>query len=256
MKTLFICDDLNTAEAVAIASKKGYGVEVQAYWRPENVVGNQALVDRDKVIIEGMNMLSIHGPFADLSPGSYDPLVRQLARTRFDQVVGIANELSIGRMILHHGYVPKTSQYELWKTRCTAFFRDFLVDKPDTFHIHLENLHELDPALMSDVVAAVDDPRFDICLDIGHAHCNSKTDVVDWIEALGKQIGYVHMHDNHGETDEHLGLGCGTMPMVDVCNALNDYSPEAIWALEVQFSAMEQSLQWLVEHGFLPDENA
>jgi sugar phosphate isomerase/epimerase len=87
------------------------------------------------------------------------------------------------------------------------FWHDFLSDKDPNIRIHLENMLELDPELISDVVRSIDRANLDINLDIGHAHCNSNTPVIKWIERLGSQIGYVHLHDNHGQSDEHLGLG-------------------------------------------------
>lgn len=67
----------------------------------------------------------------------------------------------------------------------------------------------------------------------------------EWIEALGGQIGYVHLHDNRGDEDEHLGLGSGTIPMREVCAALERQSPEAIWAMEIKVPYLEESVDWL-----------
>lgn len=75
--------------------------------------------------------------------------------------------------------------------------------------------------------------------------------VVTWVETLRTHIGYVHLHDNHGESDEHLGLGLGTIPLDEVCQALQHYAPTAVWALETQVSDIESSLRWLEEHDFL-----
>ena len=75
--------------------------------------------------------------------------------------------------------------------------------------IHLENMLEHDPAILLDVVAGIGHPAVDVCLDIGHVQANARVPVLRWIEVLGNNIGYVHLHDNHGAEDEHLGLGCG-----------------------------------------------
>ena len=110
---------------------------------------------------------------------------------------------------------------------------------------------ELDPSLISDFIDSLSDLRIDANLDIGHAHCNSKVNVLNWIEKLGKRIGYVHFHDNHGKDDEHLGLGKGTIPMIDACNALNQLAPQAYWAIEAEDKGITTSLDWLNEHNFL-----
>ena len=64
-------------------------------------------------------------------------------------------------------------------------------------------------------------------------------------------LGYVHLHDNHGESDEHLGLGQGTIPVSEVCQALQHYAPTAIWGIETALPHMESSVHWLEEHDFL-----
>jgi len=37
----------------------------------------------------------------------------------------------------------------------------------------------------------------------------------------------------------------GTISMCEVCHALNEYAPQAIWALEAKRQFLEDSLEWL-----------
>ena len=73
-----------------------------------------------------------------------------------------------------------------------------------------------------------------------------------WIRRLGKRIGYVHLHDNNGERDEHLAFGEGTIPLADVCRALEEEAPDAVWTVELAggIPDLQKSMEWLVEHGF------
>ena len=57
---------------------------------------------------------------------------------------------------------------------CKIFWQTFLEGKPGQVRFHIENMLEYDPVLLSDVIAAIDRPNVDICLDVGHTHCNSK----------------------------------------------------------------------------------
>jgi len=59
----------------------------------------------------------------------------------------------------------------------------------------------------------------------------------------------VHIHDNHGETDEHLGLGKGNIPLEAVFSDLKKHSPDAIWALEAEGDGLLQSIRWLKDKG-------
>ncbi|HEU69074.1 MAG TPA: sugar phosphate isomerase/epimerase [Candidatus Acetothermia bacterium] len=49
------------------------------------------------------------------------------------------------------------------------------------------------------------------CLDFGHLHTLGG-EPASYVAALGERLVHVHLHDNHGERDEHLPLGTGTVP--------------------------------------------
>jgi sugar phosphate isomerase/epimerase len=251
MKRLQLCDDGMVLQVTPIAAANGCGIEIQAFYDPALLQKEPDAIEIHKKAIEKIGARSLHGPFTDLCPGSMDNMVRELARNRYDIAVNMATTLGAVDIVLHHGYVPGTSYPTGWLSRSTTFWQKFLDELPETINIHIENLLEHDPGLISEVVGAVKRKNFDICLDIGHAHCNSKKSVLHWIEKLKNQIGYVHLHDNHGQTDEHLGLGSGTIPMQEVCRALNEYAPGAIWSIEAQPKYIEKSLKWLKENGFL-----
>jgi sugar phosphate isomerase/epimerase len=251
LQALYICDECHIADASALCRTDGYGLEVQSFYDPEYIVREANALELHREALKEIPERTLHGPFGDLCPGSFDPMVREVARTRMEQAVTIAGQLGISRFVFHHGYVPGTSFPDRWLVRATAYWQDLLKNKPESLRIHLENHLENDPGMLSDVVDSINDVRLNLCLDIGHVHCCARQSIVKWIERLTHRIGYVHMHDNHGQTDEHLGLGEGTIPMVDVCAALEEYAPDAIWAIESEFRKVPESLDWLTSHGFI-----
>lgn len=251
MQALVFCDDADLQSTIPLCHTYKRGIEIQSFYDPQLLHQIPEAVEIHRQALESIELRAMHGPFADLCPGSFDPLVAQVARQRFDWAAAIAAQFNISHLILHHGYVPGTSEIGNWIRRCTRFWREFLNTLPDTLVMHLENMLEREPAFLADVITAIDRPNINICLDIGHVHCHSAIPLLTWIESLGPHIGYVHLHDNHGETDEHLGLGQGTIPLDEMCQALQHYAPTAVWALETQVSNMETSLHWLEEHGFL-----
>jgi sugar phosphate isomerase/epimerase len=178
-------------------------------------------------------------------------MIRDVARSRFEWAGRVAGELDATHIVLHHGYVPGTSMPSRWLARCRRFWMDFLATQSPGVQFHLENMLEHDPELLADVVAAINHPQVDVCLDVGHVHCHSTLSLVRWIERLGRQIGDVHLHDNHGTDDEHLGLGDGTIPLGEVCQALEAYAPQALWTIEAQPASLESSLRWLQQQGLM-----
>jgi sugar phosphate isomerase/epimerase len=70
-----------------------------------------------------------------------------------------------------------------------------------------------------------------ICLDLGHAHIT--VGVSEAIATLGKRIVSVHVHDNHGEKDEHLWPGDGTIDWPATARALKDLAAPPATVLEI-----------------------
>ena len=249
MTALVLCDGFKVMQVALLAVKYHCGIEIQSFYQPDILAREPELLDIHKKAIAGIGIRSMHGPFADLCPGSVDVMVRDVARKRYNQAADVCKQLDVSHIILHHGYVPGTSSPGGWLSRCVPFWQSYLDSIPDSLTVHLENILDHDPGLLLELVNSVARTNFDICLDIGHAHCLSKQTVLDWIKKLGRRIGHVHIHDNSGIADEHLGLGRGTIPIMQVCLALKEYTPEAIWALETPH--LEESIFWLQEREFV-----
>ena len=251
MKQLLICDDSKVQDVAPLCRTLGLGIEAQAFHDPRIAEQSPNSLEDHRQAVRDISPISVHGCFGDLCPGSFDALVRNVARQRIEQSYGVAVDLRASHLVFHHGYVPHTSSPAGWIKRSTGFWRGFLDGKDPRIRVHLENMFELDPELIADVVGSIGRPNLDMNLDVGHAHCFSRTNVIKWVEDLGPQIGYVHLHDNHGERDEHLGLGRGTIPWSEVCRALNERAPDAIWAVEAEGDGIQQSLEWLRDNGFM-----
>ena len=74
-------------------------------------------------------------------------------------------------------------------------------------------------------------PRLKICFDTGHR--NFLTPNFDVLEDYGKYVTVLHIHDNHGETDEHIVCGEGTMDWEEFAQQLAKY-PEIVLSAEVK----------------------
>ncbi|MBI5148249.1 sugar phosphate isomerase/epimerase [Candidatus Pacearchaeota archaeon] len=59
-------------------------------------------------------------------------------------------------------------------------------------------------------------------LDVGHANLFKKK-ITDFIKKFHKKIRHVHLHDNHGEKDEHFPIGKGDINFKKVINELRKY---------------------------------
>lgn len=82
---------------------------------------------------------------------------------------------------------------------------------------------------------AVGHPNLYLLLDIGHAQISGE-DPAAVIEAAGEWLGYVHLDDNDGENDQHLGLLEGVMAeetLVRTFAALEDCGYDGVVSLEL-----------------------
>jgi len=155
--------------------------------------------------------LTMHGPFLDLNPLSWDPRIAEVSRLRYEQAYRAARALGASTLVFHSCFVPFVNFKEGWADRAVAFYRDFLAGKDGSIAVVMENVFDPSPELFREVAERVDHPAFGICLDIGHAHCHAEAPVEEWLTTLAPWIRHVHVHDNAGDRDAHLALGKGTV---------------------------------------------
>ena len=134
---------------------------------------------------------------------------------RFIQCYEAAQELGAKKIVYHTCYHPGIYFLIGWAERMEEFFHEFLADRKD-ISIVLENVFDREWEPILEVKQRLPEPNFSLCLDIGHAHCMSPHPVEEWAQKLAGEITHLHVHDNHGERDEHLGLGKGTIPVREV----------------------------------------
>jgi len=68
------------------------------------------------------------------------------------------------------------------------------------------------------IFSAIDSMYLRMCFDVGHANMTGSP--VDYIRAFGGKMHSVHVHDNHGERDEHLVCGKGNVNWQEVIEEL------------------------------------
>ena len=176
--------------------------------------------------------LSVHGPFLDLNPASYDSCIQAVTRKRFEQAYHAAKALNATKIIYHSCFVPQINYYEGWVEQAVPFWKSFLDNKPDDITICMENVFDGFPVYIKEVIRQVDHPAFGICLDLGHAHAFSSIPVTQWVEELGSSIRHIHIHDNDGTKDSHLAIGDGTIAWDCVTDALQKKCPTADFTIE------------------------
>ena len=238
--------------AASLARNWGLGLELTDFCEARKLE-EPAAMEAARARCSGIGSLWLHAPFAELSPCAIDPRVREVVMLRFRQTVQAALSLGIRRIVVHSGYIPLVYFPEWFIARSVEFWREFLRDAPDGLCLALENVMEPGPDMLVQIAAGVDDPRFGLCLDVGHANTRvSETPPLDWIAPMAPWLRHVHIHNNAEQMDLHDPLGKGVIQMERVLDEIVRLAPAATFTIENQDCA--PSIDWLRQKGYLGDE--
>lgn len=174
---------------------------------------------------------AVHLPFFDLHPGSLDPLVRSVGRQRLLQAVDAARVYEPVHFVAHldgqHLWPP--DMREQWLVHSLETW-EMVMERAGGVPLFLENVFEPTPAQHEQVLRELGG-RAGACLDIGHWHAFAngvrKADLADWLLALGGFPMHLHLHDNDGSADQHLGLGEGAIPWDELWDWLRSHRATA-----------------------------
>lgn len=240
-------------KAAGTAVKHGLGLEISEFCTAYNMDEDFPIWDsKVKSEISGIQRRIFHAPFNELFPSAIEPMVLDVARKRYAQSFSLAQSYGISRMVIHSGHMPAI-YYDVWFVeRSVEFWKEYLSNKPQDISIMLENVLEDHPEPLAEIAERVNDPRLGLCLDIGHANLNSKRAMGEWIDIMSPYITHVHLHDNHGEKDQHLELGKGTIQMDKVLRHIESLCPKTTYTLETMNP--EESIEWLIKNSFLKEE--
>ena len=234
-------------DAVQTAREFGLGVELAQFCLAENMDKTPPDVQASLDAALEVPRRVLHAPFAELCPAAIDPLVREVAKRRYLQAAALAKRYGAEKMVVHSGFIPLVYYPEWFAPQSAAFWREFLNDV-DGLTLCVENVMETSPDALRQVAEQVNDPRLRICFDVGHAFCQSG-ELAPWLDALAPYSSHVHLHNNHGTFDEHLGLPDGTLDMAAVIRQLEALAPQATYTLEVR--SARASVEWLLKEGLL-----
>lgn len=192
---------------------------------------------------------TIHAPFMDLNPGSFEKMLRAATVRRFQQVLDAAQTLRPEVMVFHPGfdrwrYGEATAQ---WLELSVAVWREVLVRAEEIGTVvAVENIFEEEPSTLKALFEAVEHPRFGHCFDVGHWNLFKQVGMAEWFEALGGRIAEVHIHDNGGTRDEHAPPGEGGIDFEQFFDLMERYAPDAAYTIEAHsMKDLERSLEAL-----------
>ena len=218
---IYVSHLMDDCELQKLIAATGMGVETIEFSIGENLdrLPKKAEAYRKRLERMGDPLLSVHGPFLDLNPVSYDSLVAAASRKRYETAYEAAQILGAAQIIFHSCFLPRVYFKTGWAERLADFWNDFLKGKTG-IQVLMENVYDPWPEVMLETAKRVTHPDFGICLDIGHANCYSEVPVKEWAKILSPCVRHLHVHDNDRTADSHLALGRGDIPFLEIMEML------------------------------------
>lgn len=230
----------NREQFLAKLEESEVGLELQSYGL-EGVTSQEAwdrkLEVHKQIVALHSGRLAVHGPFLGLVYNYMDHILRAAVAERMDLTFALAKTLGADRLVLHTNFRYEVFQFHferLWLEGNVKFWRREIRRYAEAgIQVVLENLVEPNPDLMIELCDRVDSEYFRLCLDVGHVNVFSELSPPQWVERLGTRLAHVHLHDNHGKSDEHLPVGAGNIDFDAFFEAIETHSPDANISLEV-----------------------
>jgi len=159
----------------------------------------------------------VHAPWAGINIATPSPDLRRAVLKRLTKSLVLAGQLDCRLWLFHPG--SKTGLSHIypgkdWQLNLQSVRALLKVARKEGVEIAIENTPEPFPSLMK----SVDDFRrfyeeldddIGMVLDVAHANLNNQ--IHDFMEQFSKKIVHVHVSDNKGDSDLHMGLGQGNI---------------------------------------------
>ncbi|MBU0909130.1 MAG: sugar phosphate isomerase/epimerase [Proteobacteria bacterium] len=196
---------------------------------------------------------TLHAPFYELYPGSLDPEIRRVSRSKIRKAFELIPVFKPRSIVCHLGFEENKHGYkpEEWFKYSLEAWQEFLAiaTEHDT-PLMLENTYEQGPTQHRQMLAALDSPYARFCLDVGHVLAFAKKNWHDWLPELEPWLGQLHLHDNHGIRDTHLAIGQGIFDFAGFLAYIRERRLSPIVTLEPhQENGVKESLRALDELG-------
>ncbi|HJJ47254.1 MAG TPA: sugar phosphate isomerase/epimerase [Methanocorpusculum sp.] len=185
-----------------------------------------------KVIDEFSLAVTVHAPFSDLNPASINDNIWRDTIQDLDNTILKAAELT-DTVTIHPGYLSPVARYDIqraWKRHKETCTHLGETAEKAGITVCLENMPKLDNFFgmgPDEIDGFIEGTGMKATFDIGHANTNGNLD--RFFSVILKKAHHMHIHDNHGEHDDHLPLGEGTIPWKKIVpKVINDYKGEVI----------------------------
>lgn len=200
---------------------------------------NLKRVKKLKKIAEAHNIeYVIHAPWAGVNIATPSSDLRQAVIKRLKKSIINSGKLDCKMWIFHPGSKTGLSHFypdKDWQLNLESVHILTKIARKEGVEIAIENTPEPFPSLMKsvrDFQKFYRDFKKDIkmVLDIAHANLNSQ--IPDFLKQFSKYISHIHLSDNNGASDLHLGIGYGNIDWNRIAKLINEANYNNLLVIE------------------------
>jgi sugar phosphate isomerase/epimerase len=214
---------------------------------------NQRRVRSLKETAKAKNLdLIVHAPWAGVNIAVPNPALRRAVLKRLKKSISYAKQLDCRLWLFHPG--SKTALSHIypgkdWQLNLKSVRALLRAARREGVEVAIENIPEPYPNLMK---STADFQRFyeelddniGMVLDVAHANLNGQ--IQDFMKQFHERIVHMHVSDNDGTNDLHLGLGYGNINWENLAKTVKEAEYGNLIVLE-STDHVKESLQALHE---------
>ena len=214
---------------------------------------NKRRAKKLKEIAETRNLdFVVHAPWAGINIAAPSPVLRRAVLKRLEQSIVVAGHLDCRLWLFHPGSRTGLSPFypeEDWQLNLQSVRALLKIARREGVEIAIENTPEPFPSLMKSVddfhrfYEQLDDD-IGMVLDVAHANLNNQ--IQDFIEQFSEKIVHIHVSDNKGDRDLHMGIGHGNIDWKKVAKLVRATDYGNLIMIE-STDHIEESLRFLRE---------
>jgi len=175
---------------------------------------------------------SIHAPISDVNIAALSERIREASVMELIASIEQAVELNVNTVTIHPGYqsfaIDGLRSRSFEKAKKSIRTIDRLMNEFSIVAC-VENMPSFKFMIgqtAKEMSELLDGTDMKICFDTGHANTMIQTDEI--IDTLGDRIRNVHIHDNKGDSDDHMTIGDGNIDFKYVLKKLSKYKGKYI----------------------------
>lgn len=192
----------------------------------------------------------VHAPWAGINIATPNPALRRAVMKRLEASIVVAGQLDCRLWVFHPGSKTGLSHFypgKDWQLNLQSVQKLLHIARREGVTMAIENTPEPFPSLMK----GVDDfHRFfndleddiDMVLDVAHANLNNQ--VQEFLQFFSKKIVHIHVSDNKGDNDTHLGIGQGNIDWNNFAMLIKEIGYDNLLMIE-SMDHVKESLQFL-----------